>query len=63
VKDHQHHTEDVIVRMVGVIAAWLGSITLGDVQTVVGIVSGLAVLTYTVVNTYVLWRDKIKARQ
>ena len=60
-KHHQTEGADVFARIVAVIAAWLGSITLGDVQTMVAILSGVAVLTYTVVNTYVLWRDKIKA--
>jgi len=62
-KDHQHGTEDVIVRMVTVVVAWLGSITLGDVQAVVGIISGAAVLVYTIANTYVLWRDKIRGNR
>ena len=53
----------MFARIVAVVAAWLGSITLGDVQTVVAILSGIAVLTYTAVNTYVLWRDKIKANR
>ena len=62
-KDHQHGSEEVIVRMVAVVAAWFGSITLGDVQAVVGIVSGAAVLVYTIANTYVLWRDKIRGNR
>jgi hypothetical protein len=27
---------------------------------VVSIIGGLAVLVYTIVNTYVLWRDKVR---
>ena len=62
---HQTDTEaaDVVARIIAVVGVWLGSITLGEVQTLVGILSGMAVLAYTLANTYVLWRDKIKARK
>jgi len=45
------------------IFGWFGSITLGDVQLLVAIVSGLAVLVYTLMNGYVLWRDKLRRRE
>jgi hypothetical protein len=45
--------------MLSVITAWIGTVALSEVQTIVAICSGLAVLVYTVTNTYVLWRDKI----
>lgn len=48
------------VAILAVIAAWAGSVALSDVQVVVSIIGGLAVLVYTVVNTYVLWRDKVR---
>lgn len=61
---HEHSDmAEVLTRVGAVIVAWVGSITLGDVQALVGIVSGLAVLVYTVFNTYVLYRDKVKRRR
>lgn len=61
--DHKDTQGEIVGRMVAAVLAWIGSITLADVQLVVAILSGCAVLTYTVVNTYVLWRDKIRGKQ
>lgn len=60
---HQDTMSEALTRVALVIVAWLGSIKLGDVQTVVAILSGLAVLGYTCLQAWVLWRDKISARK
>lgn len=59
------HTDSVaaaVGKSAAVAAAWYGSVTLADVQTVIGIVSGLAVLVYTVINIYIAWRDKLRGK-
>lgn len=58
--DHQDTTGGVIVRVIGVILAWLGSLKLGDIQAFMAILSGMCVFVYTALQIYVLWRDKIK---
>lgn len=55
--DHES-TAGSVLKIVTVIAAWFASWKLGDVQVMVAIFSGLAVLTYTVVKTYFLIRNK-----
>lgn len=53
---------DAAMQLVKISAAsgvWLG-LQLADLQVFVSIFSGLAVAAYTLVNLYVLWRDKIK---
>lgn len=52
--------EQSIANMVTVVLSWFGTIVLADIQTIVAILSGIAVLVYTVTNTYVLWRDKVR---
>jgi hypothetical protein len=42
------------------IGAWFGSIQLAEVQTWIGIASGLAVFVYTTINIYIAWRDKLR---
>lgn len=49
-----------IAKVLGVIVAWFGAITLGQVQTVVAILSGLVVAGYAATQWYVLWRDKVR---
>lgn len=39
------------------LATWLGTITLTQLQAVVGIASGLAVLVYTILNTIKVRRE------
>jgi hypothetical protein len=41
----------------GLAAAWIGSIQLAQVQQVVGICSGLAVLVYTLIRIRIALRD------
>ena len=57
--DQHHNVVQPVITMFAVIVAWFGTIALGDVQTLVAILTGLAVLVYTVTNTFILWRDKI----
>jgi hypothetical protein len=49
-------TAGVLTRVAGVILAWLGSVKLGDIQAFLAILSGLAVLIYTVLQIVSLWR-------
>ncbi len=46
-----------VKQIVGVNVAWLGSISLAQVQIAVGIASGLAVLVYTLMKMYFLWKN------
>ncbi len=46
------------VRIALLILAWFATITLADVQIVVAILSGLAVLVYTAFKTYYLVKNK-----
>jgi ribose/xylose/arabinose/galactoside ABC-type transport system permease subunit len=55
--DHES-TAGSVLKIIAVIAAWFASWKLGDVQVVVAILSGLAVLAYTAVKTYFLIRNK-----
>lgn len=48
------------MKSLTLIGAWLGTITLAQVQTGIAILSGLAVLVYTVINTYYLIRRNRK---
>lgn len=50
-------------RVIATIVGWVGSWKLGEIQTLVGIVSGLVVTGYALTQWYVLWRDKIPARR
>jgi hypothetical protein len=59
------HTDSVATaagKSAVVATAWLGSVALADVQAVIGIISGLAVLVYTVINIYIAWRDKLRSK-
>lgn len=42
------------------IGAWFGSVTLADIQAVVGIVSGLIVAGLAATNWYFLLRDRLR---
>lgn len=54
--EHSDNAGAVFGKLALLVLAWLGSITLGQVQTVVGILSGLAVLGYTVFK----WRKEMR---
>jgi hypothetical protein len=51
-----------VAKILAWVFAWVLSVQLADVQVVVSIVGGLAVLVYTGLNTYVLWRDKVRRK-
>ena len=51
-----------ILRVLGWLTAWFLSIKLADIQLVVAIFSGCLVAVYTGLNTYVLWRDKVRRK-
>lgn len=55
--DHES-TAGSILKILAVIAAWFASWKLGDVQVMVAILSGLAVLAYTLVKTYFLIKNR-----
>jgi hypothetical protein len=50
-------------RPLAVALAWLGSWKLGEVQMLLGIVSGLVVTGYAATQWWVLWRDKIRRKE
>lgn len=52
-----------MLRTIATIAGWFGSWKLGEIQTVVGILSGLVVTGYALTQWFVLWRDKISDRR
>lgn len=58
----QHEDHPVMNAVGKIIAVWiaaLGSMTLAQWASIIGILSGLAAITYTLLQMYVLWRDKI----
>lgn len=54
--EHNESGAAVVMKSLALIGAWFGTVTLAQVQTFVAIISGLAVLVYTVINTYYLIR-------
>lgn len=42
----------------GLVAAWIGTISVADVQPWVAVFSGLALLVYTVARTYFLIKNR-----
>lgn len=52
----------VALKLAAIVAAWLGSWTLGEVQQALGIVTGLVVLGYTIDQWRTL-RRKNKGRR
>lgn len=48
------------MRNVAIIGAWLMGIEAADVQMTVSILTGILVGVYTAMNTYVLWRDRVR---
>lgn len=51
-----------IMRVLATIFGWLGSWQIAEIQTAVGIVSGLVVTGYALTQWWVLWRDKVRGR-
>jgi hypothetical protein len=58
--EHHDSWQTIAIKTATVILGWFGSWKLGEVQTLVGIASGLIVAGYAATQWYVLWRDKIK---
>lgn len=52
-----------VIKVLGVVLAWLGSWKVGELQALAGLLSALAVGGYAALQAYVLWRDKIKGRE
>lgn len=53
---HDNGMSEFAARTISLALAWLTSWTLGEVQQLVGIVSGLVLLGYTVAQWRALWR-------
>ena len=51
-----------VAKVLTVIVLWFGGIKLGDIQAVIGILSGLAVGGYAVLEFVVLWRREFKEK-
>ena len=49
-------TGEVVVRTIALVVAWISSITLAQVQQIIGIISGLVLLGYTIWQ----WRALIR---
>lgn len=49
-----------MLRTLATIVGWITSWKLGEIQTLVGIVSGLVVTGYALTQWYVLYRDKLR---
>ena len=47
------------VRVLGLVAAWITSVSLADVQLWVAILSGLLICFYTSLKIYILWRERL----
>lgn len=58
-----HNRENLFVRVILLVVTWIGGVTLAEIQVWIGIASGAAILIYTLLNTYVLWRDKIRSKR
>lgn len=58
--------QDIVSTITKVLAlglAWFGSVKLGDVQTLVAIISGLAVGAYAVLQFISLWRREFRDKK
>lgn len=59
------HSESVwapLAKTISAIAAWVGTVQLAEVQTLVSILGSLIVAGYAATQWWVLWRDKVKRR-
>lgn len=56
----KHEVAEQLGKITLAAGGWLGAVQLANVQIIVSIISGVAVAVYTLVNLYVLWRDKIQ---
>lgn len=51
-----------VAKVLTVIVLWFGGIKLGDIQAVIGILSGLAVGGYAALQAISLWRREFRDR-
>ena len=51
-----------VAKVLTVIVLWFGGIKLGDIQAVIGILSGVAVGAYAALQFVALWRREFRAR-
>jgi hypothetical protein len=60
----QHHDTAyaAVLKTAVAILGWFASMTLADIQTVLGIISALVVTGYSLTQWWVLWRDKVAKR-
>lgn len=61
--EHQDSIVGTVLKVLGVILAWLGTLTIADVEVVVRLGGSLIVAGYAGTQWFVLWRDKIKTRR
>lgn len=57
---------DVKMAIVKIMSTWvcvIAGLRLQDVTAVLGLVSVLLAITYTSLNLYVLWRDKLRSKR
>lgn len=52
-----------IVKIVSTWVCVIAGLRLQDVTAVLGLISVLLAITYTSLNLYVLWRDKIRSKR
>lgn len=57
--DEDHSVLSAVLRIVLAWTGFIGSLSLAQWQAVIAIIGGLSVLFFTVLQIYVLWRDKI----
>lgn len=59
--EHNDSVGAAVMKSAALIGAWVGTVTLAQVQTIVAIISGFAVLVYTLINTYYLIKRNRRA--
>lgn len=52
-----------VTKVLALALAWFGSVKLGDVQTMVAIISGLAVGSYAALQFVSLWRREFRDKE
>lgn len=57
--NEDHSVISAILRIIFAWAGFIGSLSLAQWQAMVAIFGGLAVIVFTTMQIYVLWRDKI----
>lgn len=64
IDDHSpvHDVKTAVVKIVTTWACVVGGLKLADVTAMLGLLSVLLAITYTSLNLYVLWRDKLRRK-